>query len=58
MNESNYTSYNNYTSQGTTINSLNPKELDYNLVNDENILNTRKIFLKQNTRLQNKYTTR
>ena len=55
MNESNYNTYDYYTinNQDNRIHSLNPKELDYNLVNEEQFSNTRKEVSKPNTRLRN-----
>ena len=60
MDESKYNRYDYYTSnnQYNTINNLNPKELDYNLVKDEHISNTRKYFLKPILSLRNNYDTR
>ena len=51
MDESKYNTY-NY-EQDTTMHSLNLKELDYNLVNEEQLSNTRKEVSKPTTRLRN-----
>ena len=60
MNESKYRSYTYDTSnnQENMIHSLNPKELDYNVVYDEQISNTRKNVLNPILRLRNMYDTR
>ena len=60
MNESKYTTYDYYTSniQDNTINSLNPKEFDYNIVNNEHISISNKNISTPNTKLCNQYATR
>ena len=56
MNESKYKTYKYYTSnnQDTKL-SLNYKEFDYNVVNEEQF--SKYDVSKQNTRLRNKYST-
>ena len=58
MNESDYMKYNYNTSniQNHIINSLNLKEEDYNIINDEHISNMRKN--ASNRIIRNKYSTR
>ena len=63
MNEYNYLNYYSSNNQDHTIHSLDPKELDYNVLNDEQISKKRenvisKLISKQNIRLRNKYPTR
>ena len=60
MDESKYTTYDHYTSnnQDNIINSLNAKEMDYNIFNDEHISHNRKNVSKPNIRLRNKYPKR
>ena len=60
MNESNYKTYDYYTRniQENTQNSLNKEELNYNIINNKYISNTRTNISKPNTTLGNKYATR
>ena len=65
MNDYNYVNYNYYTgnNQDNAQYSLNQKQGDYKVVNDEPISNTEKsdiskIISKLNIKLRNKYATR
>ena len=60
MNEYKYNTYDYYTinNKENTINSLNPKEFDYNIVNEEHFSNKRKNVSEPNTTFRNKYSTK
>ena len=60
MNESKYKKYYYDTNniQDNTIHSINRKELDYILVNEEQFSNMRNGVTKPTTRLRNNYATR
>ena len=60
MDDSNYMKYNYHTSinQDNTTNSLNIKELDYNLGNNDQFSNIESKVIIPNLRIRNKHATR